>query len=98
MEALLVRASHTTHHCSNITPGTDKTMTNLISRVVCVGRLEFQSSGYNGPLERSLLSFAWMITALRTCLRDLMETVLVCMLMNGDVVRDRKDWAELSHL
>lgn len=71
-------------------------MTNLITRIACLGRLKHEAVGYSGPLERPLLSFAWMITAIRTSLRDLIETVLATMCLNGDVDRERSDWSELA--
>lgn len=71
-------------------------MTNLIARVACLGRLQHRSTGFRGPLDRPLLGFAWMISAVRSSLRDLIETIFVTMCLNGDVVRERQDWVELS--
>ena len=69
---------------------------NLITRVACLGRFKHKSKGYSGPLDRELLSFAWMISAVRSSLRDLIETTLVCMFLNGDAVRERNDWTVLA--
>jgi hypothetical protein len=51
--------------------------------------------GFVGPLDRQLLTFAWKITAVRTTLRDLLETILTSMFLNGDADRDREDWIAL---
>ena len=72
-------------------------MTNLVARVACLGRLRHEPKGYSGPLDRQLLCFAWMVTAVRNSLRDLIETILVSMFLNGDAVRERDDWIDLSH-
>lgn len=72
-----------------------KCSTNLISKIACLGRLKHDAVGYVGPLDRQLLSFAWMITAVRTSLRDLIESVLASMFLNGDVDRNRDDWLAL---
>lgn len=73
-----------------------KMYTNLLSKVACFGRLKHEPVGYVGPLDRSLLTFAWEITAIRQLLRDLCETIMTTMFLNGDVSRERDDWAELS--
>lgn len=73
-----------------------KTNTNLISKIACLGRLRHEPVGYVGPLDRSLLTFAWQISALRSSLRDLCETVLTTLFLNGFALRERDDWAELS--
>jgi hypothetical protein len=52
--------------------------------------------GFVGPLDRQLLTFAWKIAAVRTSLRDLLETIMASMLLNGDVDRDRDDWVRLA--
>jgi Temperature dependent protein affecting M2 dsRNA replication len=36
-----------------------------------------------------------MITAVRSSLRDLVETILVSMFLNYDTERDRKDYSDL---
>lgn len=73
-----------------------KSYTNLLSKIACLGRFKHEPVGYVGPLDRSLLTFAWEITHLRQALRDLVEAVLCSMLLNGDASRDRDDWPELS--
>ena len=52
--------------------------------------------GFVGPLDNQLLTFAWKITAVRVSLRNLLETVMASMLLNGDVDRDRNDWIALA--
>lgn len=72
-----------------------KIYTNLTSKIACLGRLKHETIGYVGPLDRPLLTFAWEITSLRQSLRDLVESILVSMFLNGDVLRERDDWEEL---
>ncbi|ETI21245.1 hypothetical protein G647_07590 [Cladophialophora carrionii CBS 160.54] len=72
-----------------------KVNTNLISKIACLSRIQHKSMGFVGPLDRQLLTFAWKITAVRTTLRDLLETILTSMFLNGDVDRDREDWITL---
>ena len=85
---------------SNVAPSDKsydhKRYTNLISKIACLGRLKHEPVGYVGPLDRSLLTFAWEITSIRESLRNLCETVLTTMFLNGDVSRERQDWHELS--
>ncbi|KAK5939190.1 hypothetical protein PMZ80_008493 [Knufia obscura] len=73
-----------------------KRYTNLLSKIACLGRLKHEPVGYVGPLDRSLLTFAWEITTIRESLRNLCETILTTMFLNGDVSREREDWHELS--
>ena len=72
-----------------------KMYTNLLSKIACLGRLKHEPVGYVGPLDRSLLTFAWEISAIRVSLRNLCETILTTMFLNGDVSRERNDWSEL---
>ena len=69
---------------------------DLITQVACLGRFKHKPKGYSGPLNRELLTFAWKISAVRNSLRDLIETILVSMFLNGDAVRDRNDWTDLA--
>jgi len=71
-------------------------MTNLVSRIACFGRLKHKAVGYSGPLDRQLLSYSYMITAVRSSLRDLVETILVSMFLTHDAERDRNDYHELA--
>lgn len=69
----------------------------MLSRVACLGQLKYSGNeGYWGPLERPLLTFAWMVNAVRVSLRDLVETIQVCMFLSGTVSRDRSDWSQLA--
>jgi len=73
-----------------------KTMTNLVSRAACFGRLKHKSVGYSGPLDRQLLSYSFMISAVRSSLRDLVETILVSMFLSHDAEREREEYFELA--
>jgi Temperature dependent protein affecting M2 dsRNA replication len=43
-----------------------------------------------------MLAFQHMISAVRTSLRDLLETILVSMCLNGEVDRNRNDWSDIT--
>ena len=73
-----------------------KRFTNLLSKIGCLGRLRHDPVGYVGPLDRGLLTFAWEITYIREMLRDLMETIMVTMFLNGEAARERSDWQQLT--
>jgi hypothetical protein len=68
----------------------------LITKVACFGRLKHGCIGYSGPLDREMLAFQFMINAVRTGLRDLLETILVSMCLSGEVDRNRSDWSEIA--
>jgi hypothetical protein len=70
-------------------------MTNLVSRIACFGRLKHRAVGYSGPLDRQLLSYSYMIRAVRSSLRDLIETILVSMFLSYDAERDREQYSDL---
>jgi hypothetical protein len=70
-------------------------MTNLVSRIACFGRLKHRAVGYSGPLDRQLLSYSYMVAAVRSSLRDLVEAILVSMFVNYDAERDRKEYSDL---
>ena len=72
-----------------------RTNSNLIAKVACLGRVKHEKMGWSGPLDRQLLSFAWTVTALRSTLRVLIESIVATMFMLGDVSRDRSDWSKL---
>lgn len=67
----------------------------MIAKIACLGKAAHNEKAYTGPLDRKLLSFASMVTTLRTSLRNLIESVLVGMFLNGDVAREREDWMDL---
>ncbi|RMZ90567.1 hypothetical protein DV736_g2203, partial [Chaetothyriales sp. CBS 134916] len=73
-----------------------KTNTNLIAKVACLGKYQNQYGvGYCGTLNKSMLTFAWMVTAVRLALRNLIEAIMVAMFLGGEVERERNDWGEL---
>lgn len=73
-----------------------KTFSNLISKTACLGRIRHKAMGFVGPLDREKLTFAWKVAAVRTTLRDLLETIMTSMFLNGEVERERSDWTELG--
>ena len=75
--------------------GEEKDYAVLISRVACLGKIHHKSLGYSGPLDRQLFSYRGLISAVRSTLREQVEVILVNLLLNGDVNRERDDWWEL---
>ncbi|KAI9718407.1 MAG: hypothetical protein M1812_004128 [Candelaria pacifica] len=75
---------------------TDKRNCLLVSRIACLGKLRHRTIGFTGPLSRNLLAYHSLTSAVRQSLRDLVETSLATLLLNGDAERDRDDWEELS--
>ena len=68
----------------------------LISRVACLGKLQHKPIGYTGPLNRFLLAFNAVISAVRDNLRNLLEMSAATLLLNGDAERDRKDLTDIG--
>jgi Temperature dependent protein affecting M2 dsRNA replication len=84
------------NHIPNNSAEEPSPVNTLIVKVACFGRLKHASIGYSGPLCRELLAYQFMINAVRTSLRDLLETIFVSMCLNGEVDRNRSDWSDLA--
>lgn len=67
---------------------TDKRNALLVSRVACLAKLKHNSIGFTGPLSRHTLAYTGMATAVRSNLRNLIETSLCGLLLDGHVSRE----------
>ena len=68
----------------------------LVARVATLGKIRHQEKPYSGPLSKHLTAYQAMASSVRTILRDLLESNLASMLLDGAVDRRREDWMELS--
>lgn len=68
----------------------------LIGRTASLLKLRHKEIGYTGPLSKNLLAFHSLIKAVRETDRDLVEAITTSMFLNGQVNRDRKDFAEIG--
>ncbi|KAI9763500.1 MAG: hypothetical protein M1835_007801, partial [Candelina submexicana] len=75
---------------------TDKRNCLLVCRIACLVKLRHRPIGFTGPLSRNLLAYHSLTSTVRQSLRDLVETSLATLLLNGDAERDRDDWEELG--
>lgn len=99
----LVRLELLTGRFEEGTPGlprkgtdTEKSSVVLISQAATLLKLRHQVFGYTGPLNKSLLMFRSLSSALREADRDLVEAVLASMFMYGQCKRERDDQLEIS--
>lgn len=79
--------------------GTDdqKMYCGFIARCSCLLKLRHGQHGYSGPLNRSLLAYGSIISAVRKCDRDLVEAVFASMFLFANAERqNRTDWAKLG--
>ncbi|KAG6155504.1 hypothetical protein E4U37_001152 [Claviceps purpurea] len=78
--------------------GTDEEKTSLIliSQCATLLKLRHQVFGYTGPLNKSLLAFRALSTAVRETDRDLMEAIVASMFMYGQCQRERDDCVDIS--
>ncbi|PHH82799.1 hypothetical protein CDD82_4778 [Ophiocordyceps australis] len=75
----------------------DKSSLTIISQCATLLRLRHQSYGYTGPLNKSLLAFRSLSSAVREADRDLIEAIVASMFMYGQCKRERDDYLEISH-
>lgn len=68
----------------------------LISKSASLLKLRHKVFGYTGPLNKSLLAFRSLSTAVREADRDLVEAVVASMFMFGQSERERDDQVEIS--
>ncbi|CAI2168817.1 8627_t:CDS:10 [Funneliformis geosporum] len=68
----------------------------LISRTLSLIPANFKGVSWNGPLSRELLAFNSFVRALNRSLRNLCEMLTLSMFLNGDCVKDRQDFLEIS--
>jgi hypothetical protein len=69
----------------------------LISRCACLLKLRHKEIGFTGPLSKNLLAYHSIISAVRECDRDLIETVAATMFINAHAERKKRtDWEKLG--
>lgn len=68
----------------------------LISECASLLKLRHQVYGYTGPLNKSLLSFWSLASAVREADRDLIEAIVASMFLYGQSKRERDDQLEIS--
>ncbi|EGX94945.1 XPG I-region protein [Cordyceps militaris CM01] len=74
----------------------DKAAVVLISQAATLLKLRHQVFGYTGPLNKSLLMFRSLSSAIREADRDLIEAIVASMFMYGQCKRERDDHLEIS--
>ena len=74
----------------------DKGSLVLISQAATLLKLQHQVFGYTGPLNKSLLMFRSLSSAIREADRDLVESIVASMFMYGQCKRERDDYLEIS--
>ncbi|OAA72269.1 XPG I-region protein [Cordyceps fumosorosea ARSEF 2679] len=75
----------------------DKAALVLISQAATLLKLRHQVFGYTGPLNKSLLMFRSLSSAIREADRGLIEGIVASMFMYGQCQRERDDYLEISH-
>ncbi|PNY25324.1 Protein MKT1 [Tolypocladium capitatum] len=78
--------------------GTDEEKSSLvlISQCATLLKLRHQVYGYTGPLNKSLLAFRSLSSAVREADRDLIEAIVASMFMYGQCKRERDDYLDIS--
>lgn len=74
----------------------DKSSLVLISQCATLLKLRHQVYGYTGPLNKSLLAFRTLSSAVREADRDLVEAIVASMFMYGQCKRERDDYLDIS--
>jgi hypothetical protein len=74
----------------------DKASLLLISRCASLLKLRHEVNGYTGPLNKNLLAFRSLSTAVRDADRDLIEAIVASMFLNAQSKRERDDQLEIS--
>lgn len=75
----------------------DKSCIVLISRVATLLQLRQDTSGYTGPLSKSLLVFHTLTTTVGEANRSVLDSLLASMFLSGQAKRDALDHWEISH-
>ena len=74
----------------------EKSSLVLISQCATLLKLRHQVYGYTGPLNKSLLAFRSLSSAVREADRDLIEAIVASMFMYGQCQRERDDYLDIS--
>lgn len=75
----------------------DRDTVVLISRTATLLQLRQDTSGYTGPLSKSLLAFHQLTTTVGDANRAIVESLLALAFMSNQVQRDRTDYWEIGH-
>lgn len=75
----------------------DEAAAALIGRCASLLTLGHQANGYTGPLNRDLLYFRSLSSAVREADRDLIEAITASMFLHAQAKRDRDDYLTISH-
>ncbi|KAF6823890.1 xpg domain-containing protein [Colletotrichum musicola] len=78
--------------------GTDdeRASSTLISRCASLLKLRHEANGYTGPLNKNLLLFRSLSTAVREADRDLVEAIVASMFLYAQSKRDRDDYLDIN--
>ncbi|CAG8438708.1 9726_t:CDS:10 [Diversispora eburnea] len=68
----------------------------LISRTLSLIPAKFKGGPWIGPLSRELLAFNSFVKALNRSLRNLCEMLTLSMFLNGDCVKERPDYLDIT--
>lgn len=69
----------------------------LIARCACLLKLRHKEIGFTGPLSKNLLAYHSIISAVRECDRDLIETVAATMFISAHAERKKRtDWEKIG--
>ncbi|KIH88373.1 xpg i-region protein [Sporothrix brasiliensis 5110] len=78
-------------------PVEDRDAAVLISRVATLLPLRQDTSGYTGPLSKSLLAFHTLTTTVGEANRAIIESLLALTFMSNQANRDRVDFWDIGH-
>lgn len=78
-------------------PIEDRDAVVLISRTATLLQLRQDTSGYTGPLSKSLLAFHTLTTTVGEANRAIVESLLVLTFMSNQAQRDRSDYWDIGH-
>lgn len=74
----------------------DKASVTLISRCASLLKLRHEANGYTGPLNKNLLLFRSLSTAVREADRDLVEAIVASMFLYAQSKRERNDYLDIN--
>ncbi|KAF4924501.1 hypotheticall protein [Colletotrichum viniferum] len=75
----------------------DKASIILLSRCSSLLKLRHEANGYTGPLNKNLLLFRSLSTAVREADRDLVEAIVASMFLYAQSERDRDDYLGINN-
>ncbi|CAK7204049.1 hypothetical protein SEUCBS139899_006800 [Sporothrix eucalyptigena] len=78
-------------------PTEDRDTVVLISRTATLLHLRQDTSGYTGPLSKSLLAFHTLTTTVADANRAIIESILALTFMSNQAQRERTDYWDIGH-